>query len=202
VRFPVSTGTRITPLIDKGQEVRVVGRLADSPAGKVIDASSITNVANRETINVASVSPPSSRPPPSQPTPSQRVAKDEPKQPTQAQSGNVVPPGKSQGTTTLTGAELTSKEGRVNGYTTTTNGDMDGILLDTGHRVRFPVHVGKALLPLVQQGQSVRVVGWELTTPQGTILEATKITATPSGQTVDIASIPLPRESPKTNTGK
>jgi hypothetical protein len=51
------------------------------------------------------------------------------------------------------------------------------------------------LLPLVQQGKAIRIIGWELTGPHGTILETTKITATPSGETVDIASLPLPPRS-------
>ncbi|HVH42205.1 MAG TPA: hypothetical protein VM925_07665 [Labilithrix sp.] len=186
VHFPINTGKAVLPYIQKGEEVRVVGTLADRPDGKVIEATSITNVAKRETINVASVSPPPAAPPTAAPPPASPPAA------AQLPSGSVTPPAQSQQTTTLTGAELTTKEGRVRGYTTAPNGDMDGILLDSGSRVHFPVHVGRAVLPLVQQGKSVRIIGWELTGPQGTIIEATKIIATPSGETVDIAAIPLP----------
>jgi hypothetical protein len=181
VHFPVSSGQRISPLVQKDQEVRVVGTLVDRPEGKLIEASSITNVSKNETINIASVSPPKAQPP-------------------KAPSGNVNAPNQPQPTTTLTGAELKTKEGHVSSYTTTPNGDMDGVVLDTGTKVHFPPHAGKALLPLVQQGKSIRIIGWELTGPQGTILEATKIIATPSGETVDIASLPLP-EQPKPTPG-
>lgn len=171
VHFPPHTGSAVLPLVEKGQVVRVVGTLVDRPEGKVIEASSVTNVDKDETVHVASMSPPRERPQPS----------------------GVRPPGRAQATTTLTGAELTTREGRVQGYTTAPSGDMDGVFLDTGARVHFPAHAGRAILPLVQQGKTVRVIGWEISGPQGAILEATKIIATPGGQTVDIADIPAPR---------
>lgn len=183
IHFPDTAGAALLPLVQKNEEVRVVGKLSDGPDGKVIEAASITNVAKRETINVASVA--ASKPP--------RAQERAPSTPAaQAPPGNTTAPGQSQPTTTLTGAELTSKEGKVKGYTTAPSGDMDGITLDTGSRVHFPVHAGKALLPLVQQGKTVRVIGWELTGPNGTVIEATKIIATPSGETVEIDDLPMP----------
>lgn len=186
VHFPDNAGAALLPLVQKSEEVRVVGKLSDGPDGKVIEASSITNVAKRKTVNVASVAGTASQSP-------QRSAPRPPATTPAAQlpSGDAVPPGKSQ-PTTLTGAELTSKEGKVKGYTTAPSGDMDGITLDTGSRIHFPVHAGKAILPLVQQGKTVRVIGWEITGPEGAVIQATKIIATPSGETVDIDELPLP----------
>jgi hypothetical protein len=172
VHFPPHTGEAMLPVVGKGKVIRVVGVLVDKPEGKVIEATSITDVDKGETVTVASVSRPREQPQP---------------------SGNVKPPSASQPTTTLTGAELKSKEGKVQGYTTAASGDMDGVLLDTGARVHFPAHVGKAVLPLVRQGATVRIIGWEVSGPEGVILEATKIIATPSGQAVDIADVPAPK---------
>lgn len=173
VHFPVHAGSAVLPYVQKGQVILVVGTLEDRPDGKVIEAKSITNTSKNETLDVSKVSPPKPQP---------------------QLAGGVAPPGKGgASTTTLTGAELTTKEGRVQGYTSAPNGDMDGVTLDNGSRVHFPAHVGKAVVPLLQQGKTVRIIGWELTGPEGTILEATKITATPSGQTVDIAAIPIPK---------
>lgn len=175
IHFPPHVGATLLPLIQKGDELRVIGTLADRPEGKVIEATSITNVARGRTVNVASVSPP---PPPRE----------------VATTGGVRPPGQKQPTTTLTGAELTTKQGKVQGYTTAPTGDMDGVLLDSGARVHFPPQAGKAVLPLVQQGATIRVIGWELTGPEGSFVEATKIIATPSNQTVDIADVAQPRQ--------
>lgn len=192
VHFPPNTGSALLPYVQKDQEVKVIGKLVDRPDGKVIEASSITNVAKRETINVASIM--------TEPEKSEKADKDKDKAEKSAKAappaaGNAAPPAKSQPATTLTGAELTTKEGKVNGYTTTSTGDMDGVLLDNGSRVHFPAHAGKAVLPLVGQGKIVKIIGWELTTPQGTLIEATKIIS-PDGTTVDISAIPLPSKPP------
>ncbi len=173
VHFPIHTGSTLRPYLEKGQEVRVIGTLVDRPEGKVLEAISITNVGKDKTLEIASIQPPAT-PAPAEPT------------------RGVAPPGRATSTTTLTGAELTSKEGKVKGYTTAGTGDMDGVLLDTGVRVHFPPQAGKPLLPHVQQGKSIRVVGWEVTGPEGTILEATRITAIPGGQSVDIAEVAAP----------
>jgi hypothetical protein len=109
---------------------------------------------------------------------------------------SVPPPARppATGQTTVTGASLVAKEGRIQGYTTAPGGNMDGVLLDNGARVHFPEHVGSAVLPLVQEGKSIRVIGSESRNPQGiTIIEATKIVAIPSGESVDIAATPAPR---------
>lgn len=175
VHFPVHTGSALLPLIGQGQVIRVVGSMSDRPEGKVIEVLSITNVDSGKTITVASVVPPKAPPPPSEAVP-----------PPTAGRGKA-------GTTTLTGAELTQKEGKVTGYTTAPTGDMDGVLLDSGSRVHFPARAGTALLPLLQQGKTIRVIGWEVSGPEGVILEATKITGTPNGKTVDIDEVAAPR---------
>ena len=182
VHFPITAGTTLMPILQKEDTITVVGTLTDRPEGKVIEALSITNQDKNRTIDVTSISPPRAEQPVARP------------------SEGVPPPGKAKSTTTLTGADLTSKEGRVQGYTTAPTGDMDGVLLDNGARIHFQPHAGKALLPLVQPGKTIRVIGWEISGPEGTLLEATKVIATPSGETVDIAEVAAPPE-PKPTPG-
>jgi hypothetical protein len=183
VHFPITAGSALLPLVQKGDVVTVRGTVTTRPEGKVIEASSITNEDKNERIDVASISSPSA-----------------PERATARQTEGVPPPGKTRSTTTLTGAELTAKEGRVKGYTTAPDGNMDGVLLDNGVRVHFPPAAGEALLPLVQEGKAIRVVGWEVTGPEGTMLEATKISGAQGGPTVDIAEVAAPPE-PKVTPG-
>lgn len=182
VHFPITAGSTLLPIVQKGDVVTVTGNLTDRPEGKVIEATTIANRDKGKRIDVASITPP-------KPEEEQQQAK---------KSEAVPPPGKTKGTTTLTGAELTSKEGRVQGYTTSPTGDMDGVLLDNGVRVHFAPAAGKALLPLVQQGKTIRVVGWEITGPEGAMIEATKISETPNGVSVDIAEVAPPPEPKQT----
>jgi hypothetical protein len=93
---------------------------------------------------------------------------------------------------TLTGAKLATREGKITGFTTMPNGDMNGVVLDDGSHIRFPSYTGRALLPLVRPHDRIRVSGWEITGPEGTMVEATKIVSKQSGKAVDIGALPVP----------
>lgn len=171
VHFPPRLGAMVLPLLDRGQPVRIVGTVENRAAGKILEATAITSVNSGKTVYVAAVPPP---------TPEKVSAPD------RSKSAQPAEP------TTLTGADLRASEGRVKGYSAAPGGAMDGVVLDNGTRIHFPPHAGEAVLPLVKQGQTIRVIGWNLAGPEGAVIEATKIIATPSGTTVDISSLPPP----------
>jgi hypothetical protein len=109
--------------------------------------------------------------------------------------GAAAPPGRTPGepsSPALTSAQVTTTQGRITGYTTTPAGDMDGLILDSGVTIHFPPHAGRALLPLVQQREVVRVDGWETTGPTGRVIEASRVTSPTSGATVDVSALPAP----------
>lgn len=182
IHFSPRAGSALLPLVQRGQTIRVVGWRSYGAGGERIEADTITSVGNGRTVDVTAMA--RSEEPTRAPRERERertVAPPAPRAPEPAPS------------TTLTGAELTSTEGRIDGYTTTLNGDMDGLLLSNGARVHFPPHAGATLLPLVQRGTNVRVTGWQTSGPNGLVLEASKVSSSTTGRTVDVASIPAPR---------
>ena len=86
-------------------------------------------------------------------------------------------------------------EGRVRAYTTAPGGELDGVVLDDGTRVHFPPHAGGRLLPVLQRGQTIRVVGWDQRGPEGERLEARTITSIDSGETVEVVSVARPERA-------
>jgi len=82
--------------------------------------------------------------------------------------------------------------GKVTGYTTAPQGEMDGFTLDSGTTVHFPPHTGAQLKPLLEKGQEVTVIGIPQAGPQGKVLEAATVKNLASGKSVNVASIPTP----------
>ncbi|RZI97201.1 MAG: hypothetical protein EOP78_01805 [Variovorax sp.] len=68
-----------------------------------------------------------------------------------------------------------SASGRVARVLYTPRGDANGVLLDSGSIVRFPPHVGAALVPTLQPGSAVFAKGWGSRGAQGSAIEATAI---------------------------
>ena len=79
--------------------------------------------------------------------------------------------------------------GRVTDYTTAPHGEMDGVVLEDGTRIHFSPRAGAALLPLVQRGQTIRVVGWRSYGAGGERIEADTITSVGDGRTVDVTAM-------------
>ncbi|MBX3224470.1 MAG: hypothetical protein KF795_28405 [Labilithrix sp.] len=178
IHFPPHAGSAVLPLVQRGQIVRVVGVDTYGPEGKRIEALTITGGGGR-TVDVVAISPPPS------PAPSSGAAAPP------ARATPPLPPPPS-----LTSAEVATTEGRIDGYTTTPSGDMDGLLLSNGLQIHFPAHTGSTLLPLVGRGTTVRVTGSETRGPNGTVIEASKVISISNGRTVDVGSIPAPSTRP------
>ena len=182
VHFPPHAGSAVLPLVQRRQIVRVVGVDSYGPDGKRIEALSITGRDGRR-VDVVALTPP--EPPASSQRPPVASAPEAPR----AQAPLPPPP-------SLTSAEVATTEGRIDGYTTTPGGDMDGVLLSNGLVIHFPPHTGSALLPLVGRGATVRVTGWQTRGPNGTVIEASKVISITNGRTVDVSEIPAPETRP------
>lgn len=85
-----------------------------------------------------------------------------------------------------TGAQTTpSVTGSVQQYLLNPHGEVDGLLLSDGTVVRFPPHLGIALVSSVKAGDAVTVVGFlGPTTPQGVAIKALTITNSKTGHTL------------------
>lgn len=181
VHFPPHAGSALLPIVQRGQIIRVVGVDTYGPEGKHIEALTITGRDGRA-VDVVALAPPeapaSSRPPAAATAPDARAREPLPPPPA------------------LTSVEVATTEGRIEGYTTTPGGDMDGLLLSNGLQVRFPAHAGSALLPLVGRGATVRVTGWQTRGPNGTVIEASKVVSVSNGRTVDVTALPVPETHP------
>lgn len=65
------------------------------------------------------------------------------------------------------------------------HGEVDGLLLVDGTRVKFPPHMGAYLAAIAKPGQPVKVIGFTgLPTQYGTAVEALSVTSAATGQTV------------------
>lgn len=71
-------------------------------------------------------------------------------------------------------------DGRVAGVLFNGRGDAHGVLLEDGTVVRFPPHMGSAVMPLLKTGATVSVRGWGTRNALGTGIEAAQMGASPS----------------------
>ncbi len=71
-------------------------------------------------------------------------------------------------------------DGRVARVLFNSRGDAHGLLLEDGTVVRFPPHMGSAVMPLLKTGATVSVRGWGTRNALGTGIEAAQLGASPS----------------------
>ena len=61
VRFPTQAGTDVSPLVARGQRVNVEGTLQERQAGRVLEATTITNAETQRSVDVTTFEVPSTR---------------------------------------------------------------------------------------------------------------------------------------------
>jgi hypothetical protein len=83
-----------------------------------------------------------------------------------------------------------TESGKIVGYMTAPEGEMDGFILESGTAVHFPTHAGSRLLPVVHKGDRVSVTGTIQVGPTGQVLEASTVKNQMSGRSVDVPAIP------------
>jgi hypothetical protein len=63
VHFPPHTGAQLKPLLKSGQSVVVTGTIQEGPSGRVVEAGSVKNLNNGQSVNVAAIPAPPREPP-------------------------------------------------------------------------------------------------------------------------------------------
>jgi hypothetical protein len=84
-----------------------------------------------------------------------------------------------------------SVNGTIQNYTRTPTGEVDGFVLDSGQRVRFPASFGPKVSEQFPPNMAVQVTGRRTTDPDGRqVIEAEQITNPASRATLDLTAAP------------
>ena len=187
VHVPPDQATQLNSLAPVGARVHATGWLHTGPLGDThVDATTITNLNNQNTLNFQTPPPP---PDPGAPPPPNANPAEPPPAPPPVPSS--VDPSAVLGPATLgTDATIT---GVVRSFNFGPAGEVNGLILSEGTVVYFPPDQGNQVTLLVRRGMRVRVRGWVRQGPAGNeLLSAETITNRATGNSITLTNQPPP----------
>jgi hypothetical protein len=186
VHVPPDQATQLNSLAPVGARVQATGWLHEGPLGDThVDATTITNLNNQNSLNFQTPPPPLDPEAPPPPNANPGAPPPPPVPPSVGPSAVLGP------TTLGTDATIT---GVVRGFNFGPAGEVNGLILSGGTVVYFPPDPGNQVTLLVHPGARVRVRGWVRQGPAGNeLLSAETITNRATGSSITLTNQPPPR---------
>jgi hypothetical protein len=191
VHVPPDQANQLNSLAPIGARIQASGWIHTGPLGDThVDATTITNLNNRNALSFQSPAPP---PGPGAPPPS-------PPDANAAYAPSPVPPAPTPPPVAPVPGPLASTpatDPTINGVVRSFNygpaGEVNGLILDQGSVVYFPPEQSSQVTQLVQAGSRIRVRGWVRQGPAGNaLIGAEIITNRTTGNSISIAAQPPP----------
>jgi hypothetical protein len=191
VHVPPDQANQLNSLAPVGARIQASGWVHAGPLGDThVDATTITNLNNRNALSFQTPPPPPGpgAPPPNPPDPNAAYAPSPvPPAPTPPSVAPVPGPESS------TSAANTTITGVVRSFNYGPAGDVNGLILDQGTVVYFPPEQSSQVTQLVKAGSRIRVRGWVRQGPAGNaLIGAETITNRRTGNSISIAAQPPP----------
>jgi hypothetical protein len=189
VHVPPDQASQLNSFAPMGARIQASGWIHTGPLGDThVDATTITNLNNRATMNFQTPPPPPGpgAPPPGPPDPNAAGAPPPPPPAPPAATPQPGPVSSSSGTdTTITGVVRSFNYGPA--------GEVNGLVLDQGTVVYFPPEQAGQVTQLVQVGSGIRVHGSVRQGPGGNaLIGAEAITNRRTGNSISVAAQPPP----------